>query len=147
MPASPEQLHSAFTYCVEFANHMLEGSGAFHPFAAKVSPSGEVVAVGGWTGEEHPKAVELINLLSDALRTEAKEKSIIGAAVAVDVNIPSEFSSALPDGIRVQLEGEGYARYLYVPYRIETIGLLKRKRKVTMLEPFAVEIPPSIFAD
>jgi hypothetical protein len=134
-------------YCLDFAKRMLEDSGAFHPFAAKISPSGDVIAVGGWTGDEHPKAVELVKLITDALRAEAKENSIIGAAIAVDVNIPAEFSSPLPDGVRVQLESEGYARYIYVPYKIEAVRLLKRKRNVTLLEPFAVEIQPSIFAE
>ena len=146
MSASPEQLHSALTYCVDFANHMLENSGAFHPFAAKIITSGDVVAVGGWTGKEHASAVELINLFTGALRAEAQNKAILGAAIAVDVNIPPEFSSPLPDGIRVQLEGEGYSRYFYVPYRIEMHGLLNRKRKVTLLEPFSVEIQPAMFS-
>jgi hypothetical protein len=125
---------------------MLEDSGEFHPFAAQLDLSGEVVAVGGWTGEEHPDSVELYKFLASALHAQASDGAIMGAAIAVNVNIPAEHSSPIPDGIRVQLEGEGYSRYLYVPYKIERGGLLSRKREVTLVEPFAVEIQPAIFA-
>ncbi|NML08914.1 hypothetical protein HHL08_01935 [Sphingobium sp. AR-3-1] len=146
MTASPEQLHSAFSYCVDFAKHMLEDSGSFLPFGAALSTSGDVKAVAGWNGEEHPAPAEIYQLLSSALRDEATNKTIAGSAVAVDVNIPAAYDPPLPDGIRVRLEGDGYSRYIYVPYVIKMSGLLRRKREVKLAEPFSVEVPAEVFA-
>ena len=145
MVANPEQLHSAFSYCLDFAKHMLEDSGSFLPFGATLTPSGEVKAVAGWNGEEHPAPAELYQLLSAALRDEAAKENIAGSAIAVDVNIPSAYNPLLPDGIRVHLEGDGFSRYIYVPYAIKTSGLLRRKREVALSEPFSVETPSEVF--
>ena len=145
MVANPEQLHSAFSYCLDFAKQMLEDSASFLPFGAALTLAGEVKAVAGWNGEEHPAPAELYQLLSEALRDEAKSKSISGSAVAVDVNIPTAYNPALPDGIRVHLEGDGYSRYIYVPYTIRTSGLLRRRREVVLAEPFSVEVPAEVF--
>lgn len=143
--ASPEQLHQAFMYCLEFAKQMLEDSGSFIPFGAALDPAGKVRAVAGWNGEEHPKPTEMFQLLVEALRAESATGAIFGAAVAVDVNIPASFDSPYPDGIRVLLEGEGYSRFVYVPYVIKTVGLLRRKREVSFAEPFSIEVGATIF--
>jgi len=145
MAASPEQLRAAFIYCLDFARHMLEDSASFLPFGAKLRGSGEVQAVGGWNGEEHPAPAELCALLTAAFRTEAESGDIVGSALAVDVNIPPEYNPVLPDGIRVHLEGEEYSRYIYVPYAIKTVGLLRSKREVMLAEPFSVEVPAEVF--
>jgi len=146
MAASPEQLHSAFSYCLDFAKHMLEKCGEFLPFAAALTPSGEVKAIGAWTGEEHPAPAGLYQFLSSALRDEAASEKVIGSAVAVNVNIPAAYSPHWPDGIRIHLESNGYSRYVYVPYAITTSGLLRRKREVTLADPFAVEAGSEVFA-
>ena len=145
MAASPEQLHAAFMYCVDFAKHMLKDSASFLPFGAKLTGSGEVQAVGGWNGEEHPAPSELYALLAAAFRNEAESGEITGSALAVDVNIPAEYNPVVPDGIRVHLEGAAYSRYIYVPYAIKAVGLLRRKREVVLSEPFSVEVPAEVF--
>jgi hypothetical protein len=143
--AGPEQLHQAFMYCLDFAKHMLEDSGSFIPFGASLAPSGEVRAVAGWNGEEHPEPTEMNQLLVEALRAESVEGAISGAAIAVDVNIPASYNPPYPDGIRVLLEGENYSRFIYVPYVIKTGGFLRRTREVSLAEPFSVEVEPTIF--
>jgi hypothetical protein len=145
MVASPEQLNAALMYCLDFASHMLENSASFLPFGAKLTEAGEVQAVGGWTGEEHPAPTELYALLAAALRSEAKTGTIAGSALAVDVNIPPEYNPVLPHGIRVHLEGEGYSRYIYTPYAIKAVGPLRRKREVVLTEPFSVKVPADVF--
>jgi hypothetical protein len=145
MAASPEQLHEAFMYCLNFAKHMLEDSASFLPFGAKLTGAGEVQAVGGWNGEVHPAPAELYSMLVAAFRNGAESGDLAGSALAVDVNIPPEYSPVFPDGIRVHLEGVEYSRYIYVPYSIKTVGLLRRKREVALAEPFSVEVPAEVF--
>jgi hypothetical protein len=145
MAASPEQLHAAFMYCLDFAKHMLEDSTSFLPFGAMLTGSGEVQAVGGWNGDEHPAPAELYALLARGLRNEAERGEIAGSALAVDVNIPAEYNPVLPDGIRVHLEGVAYSRYIYVPYAIKAVGILRRKRELVLGEPFSVEVPAEVF--
>lgn len=146
MAASSEQLHSAFSYCLDFAKRMLEDIGSFLPFGAVLNTSGEVKAVAGWNGDEHPAPTEIYQLLSSALRGESVSNNILGSAIAVDVNIPAAYDPPLRDGIRVHLEGDGYSRYIYVPYAIKVSGLLQRRREIILAEPFSIEVPAEVFA-
>src|SRR5438067_1777344 len=127
MVATAEQLHSALMYRIDFAKLMLTKSGSFYPFGAALSQAGEVKAVGGWNGEEHPQSLEIYKLLADRFRSEATEGKISGAALAADVNIPAQYSPVWPDGLRVHLESPEYSRYIYVPYRVSKPGLFRNK--------------------
>ena len=143
MPASPEQLHAAFSYCMDFARHMLEDSGESHPFGAKVDESGQVGAVGGLIeGEEHPKGQDVYALLMQRLRAELADGRSVAIAVAANVNIPDQYSPRHKDGLRVTLESAGYSRFIYVPYRLKRAGLFDSKRKVELTQPFSVELEP-----
>lgn len=142
MTVRPEQLHAALTYCINFGKQMLEAAGAFYAFGAVLSPSGELEARGGWNGEEHPDRVKLYKLLASRLQEQAQAGQISAAALAVDVNIPPQYSPKWPDGIRVHLESADYSRYVYVPYRVVKSG---DARMVELAEPFAVEVGHEFF--
>src|SRR5262249_1860263 len=121
MPAfsvDPHRLEELLMYCLNFARQMLQSHGAFHPFGAVLGADEKVAAVGGYTGEEHPKGAEVFLLLQGAMKAQFEEKKIVAAAIAADVNIPSQYQSPFPDGIRVLLEADGYSRYFYLPYRV-----------------------------
>jgi hypothetical protein len=146
LAVDPEQLHAAFQYCADFAKRMLEAEGSFFPFGATLSASGEVKAAAAWNGEDHPKPADVYQFLIHALRAEAKSNAIAGAAIAVDVNIPPAYQAQWPDGVRVRLESTDYSRYIYLPYSVKLVGLLRRKREVSFAEAFSVEIGPEIFS-
>jgi hypothetical protein len=131
---------------MDFARTMLEKAGDFYPFGATISSSGNIGSVGGYNGEEHPKPQEIYQLLSSGFAAGAKSGEHLCTALAANVNIPSQFAPVSPDGIRVHIESEGYARYIYVPYKITSTGLFKKKRAVELGEPFAVEINPTFFS-
>lgn len=139
MTATPEQLEEIFQYCINFAEEMLNKSGEFHPFGAKLDQTKNVIAVGGWTGEEHPNSQELFSFLLNTLRGELNDGTALGAAIAVNVNIPDQYHSSFPDGIRVSLETKDSSRLIYIPYKIIRTGLFKSKRTTEFAEPFAVE--------
>jgi len=124
---------------------MLEKAGEFHPFGGTLSQDGKVVAVGGYNGEEHPEAQEIYRLLADAFRSGARSGEFLGVALAANVNIPTQFSSALPDGIRVHIESSGHSRLVYLPYKIQVSGMFKKTRSVELGGPFSVEVPPNFY--
>ena len=63
---------------MDFARTMLEESGEFHPFGAKVDATGQVVAVGGLIeGHEHPRGQDVYELLMGNLRSELADGSAI----------------------------------------------------------------------
>jgi hypothetical protein len=128
---------------MDFARVMLEDSGEFHPFGAKVGANGQVGAVGGLIeGEEHPRGQDVHELLMQNLRAELADGRAVAIAVAANVNIPDQYSPRHKDGLRVTLESTGYSRFIYVPYRLERAGLFNSKRKVKLAEPFSVELKP-----
>jgi len=145
MAASPEQLHELLAYCLNFARTMLEKAGDFYPFGATLSPDGKVAATGGYNGEEHPQPQEIYRLLADAFRSGASTGEFLGVALAANVNIPAQFSSVSPDGVRVHIEASGYSRFVYVPYKIKVSGMFKKTKSVELGEPFSVEVPPNFF--
>lgn len=142
MPATPEQLHAALVYCMEFARKMLEEAGEFYPFASFINSSSQVEALGAWLGEEHPNPQDVYVFLSQSLQAKLNEGGAMGTALCVNVNIPAEYSPPLPDGLRVHLETAGYSRFVYVPYEVTKNGWLNRKRAVRFAEPFSVELDP-----
>lgn len=145
MGATPEQIHEMFSYCMGFARTMLENAGDFYPFGATLAPDGVVAAIGGYNGEERPNPREIYKLLSDAFVAGALNGQFAGVALAANVNIPAQYSPTAPDGLRVQLESSGYARYVYVPYRLKKEGIFKKKIVVEFDEPFSVDIAANFF--
>jgi hypothetical protein len=143
--ATPEQLHELLKYCMDFGRTMLEDSGDFYPFGATIRTDGQVTAAGGYDGTERPTPTDIYRLLSDAFSKQVTEGSILAAALAANVNIPKEYSPPVSDGLRVQLEGSGYSRYIYVPYRTAKRGLFRKGHSTQFFEPFAVEVNPVWF--
>jgi hypothetical protein len=145
MAATPAQLHELLTYCMDFGQIMLKHSGEFYPFGAVLSPEGKVVAVGGSNGNEHPKAREIYHLLTETFEFAAKNGKIFGAALAANVNVPEQYDSPSRDALRVHLETQGYARFIYAPYEITKSGFLKRKSAIILHEHFSVDVNPVFF--
>ena len=145
MAASPEQLHELLMYCIGFARTMLEEAGTFYPFGAVLSADGKVGGVGGSTGEERPRPQEVYSLLNGGFVAGARSGQYLGTALAANVNIPQQFSPVFPDGLRVHLEGAGYARFIYIPYKLTRKGRFSKRRVVELSEPFSVEVRPSVF--
>lgn len=114
----PHKLEELLNYCVGFAKQMVERHGAFHPFGAVIVSAGTLNAVGADIGEEHPQGAAVFEFLQRAMRAQFQKHEIIAASIATDVHIPPQYQPAYPDGIRVLLECSGFARYIYLPYRV-----------------------------
>jgi hypothetical protein len=141
MDATQDRLNQLFTFTVDFAKDMLAENGDFFPFGAVVSDAGTVSAEAGQdSGAEMPDAHEVYRVIFERFAGQ-KPDNAIAAALVANVTIPDEFESPVRDGVRVHLESEGYARFIYVPYEFVTEG----EPEVRMHDPFAVEISPSFF--
>jgi hypothetical protein len=116
----PHKLEELLNYCTGFAKRMLQAHGEFHPFGAIIAASGQLTAVGGHTGSEHPKGAEVYTLLHGSMKAQFAKREIIAAALSANVDIPAQFKPPFPDGIRVLLECSGFSRFIYLPYRIST---------------------------
>jgi hypothetical protein len=146
---SVENLVQLLNYCESFAKQMLSSAGEFYPFGAVINPEGRLEAMGAHLGTERPDSQDQYVFLYGALAQMAKEGKIIGLAVAANVNIPEQFQSPLPDGIRVHIEAPEYSRYVYIPYRIlpyqsvrKFLGFLPL---VQYLDPITVDLESNVF--
>lgn len=146
MTPSPKQLNDLYTYCLEFAQKMLEDSSDFYPFGATLSQQGQLTAAGAHNGLERPQPLELYELLAGAFTSGAQSGEFAAVALAANVNIPEQYGVPFNDGIRVHLECDGNARFIYVPYLLEKSGFLKRSTAVVLGEAFAVKVAPTFFA-
>ena len=111
---------------VPFAQEMLRKHGEFYPFAGSMSSAGAIACTGGHTGDEHPPSDEVINLLVDGLREQAKRGDLRAAAVCLDVRVVPPGQSEKTDAINVRLEhANGEAVDVFVPYRRGWLGKYK----------------------
>jgi hypothetical protein len=133
----PHKLEELLNYCTGFAKQMVQAHGEFHPFGAVIAANGQLTAVGGYNGDEHPRGPEIYNLLQDSMKVQFGKREIVAGAIAVNVDIPVQFEPPFPDGIRVLLECSGFSRFIYLPYRISG-------GRVDYGEFISVEVRPTI---
>ncbi len=72
-----------------------------------------------------------------------KAGQALAMAVAVDVNIPNQYAAPFRDGLRITLEAQDYARFIYVPYHLTDPDASGASKGVEFFEPISVEIGPS----
>ena len=71
---SRPDLDALLNALLPFAKQMLAKHGEFHPFGASMNNDGEISMTAGYTGDEHPEASEVIELLEQALRDAARRE-------------------------------------------------------------------------
>jgi hypothetical protein len=147
----PDVLAAMLEGTWNFAKVMLRKTGDFYPFAETADRTGKRSMVGGSTGQEHPNPRSIYSLLHDALASQVASGEAAAVALAANVNIPAEYQSPFPDGVRVHVEAAGYCRYVYLPYRVAPRGVIKRTLgrpfDVAYGEPISVDLPPIFFSD
>ena len=103
-----------------FAERMLANYGEFIPFGAKLMADGELIAVAGDTGEEHPLSQDVIDLLRNAFLAEANTGAIIATAVTYGVRVNRPGTSIKTDAVALALDHcSGYSIEMFVPYSID----------------------------
>lgn len=104
---------------VPFAEKLLVKCGEFYPVGAVLDIGGGIIHKASYTGEEHSKSQELIDLLRKGMRIDAKSGAIKAAAIAYDVRLGDGNPSGMSDAIAVALDHkDGYSVIVGVPYRL-----------------------------
>ena len=123
-----------------FAQQMLGTHGEFFPFGAFVNAAGAVEQFSGYTGTEHPKPQELIELMSRAARRMAAEGRCRAVGMCVDVRTVLPGTTERTDAALAALEDATGALNVYLPYRKQTDGGIEYGSLV------AVHANPTVFA-
>lgn len=135
--AECEQLLGAV---LPFAQQMLEKHGGFHPFGGTLSESGEIAHTAGWTGEEHPHSLDVIDLLKRRFREGAKVRQYRATALVFDIRTIPPGKQVKQDAIAVALDHrDKYSVSVIFPYSLGSGG------RLLIEEPFAVPGEHKIF--
>jgi hypothetical protein len=110
-----------------FAKQMLTHHGEFIPFGGAMRPTGELVSVAGYGGQEHPKSTDVIRLIKDGFVDGAKKGDFKATALVYDVRITLPNTGEKSDAIAVSLNHQqGYSVVVLFPYKLDhgrlTIG-------------------------
>jgi hypothetical protein len=112
----PEQLLSA---AVPFAEQMLAKHGEYFPYGSSIYGDGNISAVGGYTGGEHPKSTEVIDLLRAGFRREAEAGKLRARALVYDIRTVPPGKTEKTGAIAVELDHRGGMSIVVVyPYAI-----------------------------
>jgi hypothetical protein len=135
-----KQLEELLTAVRPLADKMLAEHAEFFPYGATMSPDQKITAVGGYTGDEHPKSVDVITLLKEAYRRDGATGKILACALVYDVRVVPPGQSEKTDAVAIDLDHrDGMSVTMYFPYRIDA------DRKVVFGELFASKGHDGIF--
>jgi hypothetical protein len=104
-----------------FAQQMLEKHGEFFPYGAVMTPTGEVVSIGGYDGREQPPSQDIINLLKESFRAAVKAKKYKATGIFFDVRTVPPGSTEKTDAVAIALDHEdNYSVVVYFPYKLKS---------------------------
>jgi hypothetical protein len=107
-----------------FAKQMLERHGEFLPFGGAMRTNGELVAVAGYDGSEHPPTPVLIRLIKDGFVEAARKKEYKATALVYDVRVKLPSSGEKSDAVAISLNHrDSYSVIVLFPYKLENSKL------------------------
>jgi len=110
-----------------FAIKMLTEYREFLPYGGHMKNSGEIVHAGASNGEEHPKSIDLINILRDANIKLASKREIKASCVVYDTSIKSISEIEQDDAIVFELDHiDGYSTIVSFPYSFNSDEIPER---------------------
>jgi hypothetical protein len=133
-------LEQLLSFVVPFAEQTLTKNGEFFPYGSSMNSDGKMSGVGGYTGSEHPKSAEVIDLLRAGFRHEAEAGKIRACAVVYDIRTVPPGKKEKTDAIAVELDHRGGMSIVVVyPYAIAA------DKKATLGESYAAKGEGKIF--
>jgi hypothetical protein len=146
MTVTVAQLYEMVTVCTDTGTFFLSRRGEFFPYGAVIFSDGRIAPIMGYLGEDVTDSHQLYRYLHHALVTQASGGTILAAALAADVTVPSHLDAEAPDAIRMQIESETHCLLLYLPYTLQATKNPDRPFAVTILTPVPVATTPTIFS-
>jgi len=141
MKTPKEECEELMSAVVPFAEQMLSQHREFHPFGGAMAPDGQIVSVGGHTGDEHPPSQDLIALLEKGFQEGAKMGKYKATALVIDMLVIPPGKDVKQDAIAVRLDHrDGYSVVVLFPYTIGPRG------NVAIEPPFATKGEQNIFS-
>jgi hypothetical protein len=138
--AQKHDVEQLLKVALPFAVQMLTNHGEFYPFGATMDTNGKIANVGGYTGDEHPKSTELIDLLKGAFRREGETGKIMACALVYDIRTTPPGQTEKTDAVAVDLDHrDGLSVIMAYPYKIGP------DKTVQMSPPFAIKGKVEIF--
>ena len=135
-----QQLESLLQAALPFGEMMLKNHGEFFPYGATMGVDEKITNVGGYTGDEHPKSVEVIKLLKDAYRRDGAAGKIMACALVYDVRVIPPGQTEKTDAVAVDLDHrDGMSVTMIYPYKIGS------DKQVTFSQPYAQKGIAEIF--
>lgn len=135
-----EELEKLLIAALPVGEKMLATRGEFLPYGATMDRKGKISNVGGFTGDEQPDSAELIELLKEAFRRDAKAGKLMASALFCDVVTDASGQTARSGAIRVDLDHrDGVSLVMVYPYTISPDG------KVQLAAPLATKGQGEIF--
>jgi hypothetical protein len=119
MSSAKEDCEALMADVIPFAEHMLNLYGEFLPFGSAMKADGEIVKIGATNGNEHPKSVDLIQIIKEGFRGGAKSGRFKATALVYDSLFTPELTGVKTDAIAISLNHrEHYSVVVFLPYEI-----------------------------
>jgi hypothetical protein len=141
MKTPKEECEELMRSVMPFAKQMLTQHREFYPFGGAMAADGQIVSIGGDTGERHPKSQEVISVLEQGFKEDARAGKYKATALVVDMLVVPPGKDVKQDAIAVRLDHrDGYSVIVVFPYVIDPTGDL------TVGPPYAVKGEQRIFS-
>ncbi|MBB1301292.1 hypothetical protein H5183_08085 [Pseudoalteromonas sp. SR44-8] len=106
------------------AEQLLTEHGEFFPYGGAMTPTGEIVNVAAYDGDEHPPSTDVISMLNKAFISASRSKTYKATALVYDVRVPLPETGEKSDAIAINLDHQsGYSVVVFLPYEITEQGL------------------------
>ena len=131
-----DQLDRLFTAALEAAIGRIEKDGHFHPLVFELRANGTIQAVAVLETGEIDSTIGLLERLARLLRPRAQDGTIAAAAI---VRLREEGVA------EVRLRAPNYSADIDVLFTVDTTGLVKRKRRLSLGEFASRDVPNDVF--
>ena len=113
-----QHLEALIDATLPFAELMLKKHQEFFPYGAAMSSNKEIRNIGGYTGEEHPPSLDIIDLLRKAYKKEGAEGKTMACALAYDIRTIPPGKSEKTDAVAIELDHrDGMSIIMIYPYK------------------------------
>jgi hypothetical protein len=133
-PSIRTDFNELLTPMLGLAEQLIEQTGGFRPFGARLAAGGQMAVIDVAPTLEHPSNPLIIDALYATFRLQARAGTIKACAVCWDAVVPKEQGGGLTDAIAIGLEHrDGDPTVVLCTYEREAAGGLHFDEPITAL--------------